>query len=156
MKELCYLVHQAEDYGENHVILGVFKDKQKAEAYCNVQKGLNPYDIIYVTEERYKDDSFDINTKVTSYFMYGIDSSEDKTLAELDEYNEMFDTAEPAIWVADNFIEILEDRDIVGYSNESYSKAREIALDYSKKYDMGVQEKIDYKVIDRRQKDESK
>ena len=157
MKELCYLVHQAEDYGENHVILAIFLDKEKAEKYKDIEKSLNPYDSIWVSEDTFKDDSFDMNTKVTMYYNYQINLDRFTTLSALDEENEIWDCSEPALWYADNYVEISSDKAfIIGYSNESYSKAREIALDYYGKMKSGGIGTCAYEILDRQEKNESR
>lgn len=154
---ICYCVHQAEDYGENHVILAVFKSKKKAEKYMQVEKFLNPYDSIWVSEEKFKDDDFDINTRVTNYYNYQIESDMQCSLSDLDEFNEAWDNAEPAYWYADNYVEISSDGSyIVGYSNESYSKAREIALDYWGNVKSGGKKKCQYEILDRQDKNENR
>ena len=156
MVEKCYCVHQAEDYGENHVILAIFLDKEKAEKYKDVEKFLNPYDSIWVSENTFKDDSFDINTKVTMYYNYHIDLDSFTTLSALDKENEIWDCSEPAYWYADNYIEVSSDGTcITGYSNESYNKAREIALDYYKRIKSGDKSNCAYEILDRQEKNEN-
>ena len=131
MENICYCVHQAEDYGENHVILAIFKSKEKAEKFKDIEKCLNPYDSIWVSEEKFKDDDFSMDTKVTHYYNYQINLDECMTLSEIDEFNEAWDDSEPSYWYGDNYVEVSSDGSyLVGYSNESYSKARKVALDY--------------------------
>ncbi len=156
MKELFYLIHQAEDYGENHVILATFKDKKKAERYVEIEKFLNPYDSIWLSEESFKDEEFDENTRVTCYYEYTIDIEGFTSLEELDMSNESWNQAEPSYWYADNYVEIsAEGNFIVGYSNESYDRAREIALDYFKRMKLKGNYKYNYEILDRRNKDEN-
>ena len=151
MSECCYLVHEVEDYGDSHIIMAVFKDKIKAEKYCEIQEQLDGdhYYNFYVTEETFKDDSFDMDTKVSPYYFYMYEFDEPFNLEELDEDNESFMEAEPKIYSYDNYVQVSKDS-VTGYSVQNYETAREITLHYLNKGKTSIK----YEIIDR-QKDTS-
>ena len=148
MSEYCYLVHQTEDFGEMHIILAMFRDRRKAEKYCELQEQLDDnYYNFYVTKETFKDDSFDMNTKVSSYYFYMYEFDESFDLEELDEDNESFMSPEKQIYSYDNYVQVSKDS-VIGYSTQNYETAREITLHYFKKGETSIK----YEIIDR-QKD---
>ena len=151
MSECCYLVHRTDDFGEGHTILAMFKEKQKAEKYCEIQEQLddNNYYGFYVTKETFKDDSFDMDTKVSPYYFYMYEFDEPFNLEELDEDNESFMEAESQIYSYDNYVQVSEDS-VIGYSTQNYETAREITLHYLKKGETSIK----YEIIDK-QKDTS-
>lgn len=149
MSNFCYLVHQSEDYGENHVILAVFRDKQKAEKYCHTQVQLNPYDYIRVEEKQYEDELFDINTRVAEYYSYFIELDEPFDLKKIREENSSWESTDSQIYTYDNYVDLTDDS-ISCYSVKSYRRAERIALDYYRVLTEGKKKKFDYKIIDRR------
>ena len=152
MKDTCFLIYQAEDFGEGSVVVAVFKDKKKADKFAEIQQALYPYDNVWVSKASYRDNSFDENTSVARYFNYQINLDEAFCLSSLDEMNEFCqEEAEPQVYTYDNYVMIYQDGDILeGYSVESYTKAREIALDYNNVL-LGAKRMIqDYEVLDKR------
>ena len=147
MADTCYLVHESEEFGEGSVTIAVFLNKVKAEKYREVQQKLCPYDSFWVSEEPFKDNDFDENTKVANYYSYAIELDTPFNLEELDRENRGWEEAEPSIWIADNYVGVSKQHEyIAGNSIESYEKARAIALDYYNVFN-GNKKEMEYKIV---------
>ena len=143
-----YIVKQCEEYGENDIIVGVFRDKEKAEKYAEYQKQLYPYEICYTMEHEIMDDKFDINSKVGNYYNYSIPLDMIEVYSNLDEYNDYCTETEPLPYTYDNYVEITEEV-LDAYSVESYEKAKEIALNEYARYTGEKFKEMNYEVLNK-------
>lgn len=150
MSEKVYCVLQSESYGENTVILKVFKNKGKAEKYLSIQEQLNSYDTFYIVEKIIADDTFNENVKVADYYNYYIICGDFKNTEDDDNWYE----TEKLIYTSDNYV-VLRGYSIDAYSTESYTKAKAIAInEYEKQLGNYFNSELKYEVTDMRNEDD--
>jgi hypothetical protein len=151
MDSYCYLVQQTEEYEDGVLTVAVFRDKEKADKYTEIQQALNPYSGFYVSKKEYLDESFDESVKVSYFYNYDIYFDVPFNLEDMDEENSFCQQeAEPQIWKTDNYVLVTDDF-LTGYSVESYDKAREIALDCYEKIKQNKNNETLYNIIDKRE-----
>jgi hypothetical protein len=117
------------DDGDQKTVIAAFTDKRKAEKYRVLQKklddsGINTY---FVISEKIMDKEFDLNTTAGMYYAYYINSDDSIELA--DDYNDK--TRESHINKGEEFVEVQEYNEystITGFSQKSYIRAKELAI----------------------------
>ena len=131
---MIYCVMCSEEWGDGSSLSAVFKSKEKAEKYCEIQNQLEEGYSYWISEKEFYDKHVSMKTKIGRYYNYYIDFDvlelpDDLTafIKECDEHNESWELTENQKYSYKNYVEITETC-INGWSTVSYEKAREIAL----------------------------
>lgn len=124
---MIYCVMVSEEYGDGSHLSAVFKNKKKAEKYCEIQNQLEEGYCYWVNEQNFYDKHVSMKTKIGKYYNYYIDLDEEFCLKQCDENNEAWEMTENQKYTYKNYVEVTENC-ITAWSTVSYEKAREIAL----------------------------
>lgn len=118
-----YCVMQSELYGDGSCLDKVFKDKVKAEKYCELHNEIDSNYCFYLTEKEFADKTFNENVKTADYYNYLL------FLDDTEEDEDLWADVEPEkqIYTYDDYA-ILTNDAIDAYSIESYTKAKAIAV----------------------------
>ena len=131
---MIYCVMVSEECGDGSSLSAVFKSKEKAEKYCEIQNQLEEGYCYWVNEQNFYDKKVSMKTKIGKYYNYYIDidyieppTNVPEFIKQCDEDNECWEMTENQKYTYKNYVEITEDC-ITAWSTVSYERAREIAL----------------------------